>query len=295
MPTVETLMVMVTATLNRAQNMFDALFTTVMGTNMVTKISAEATTVEATFDTVLTAVTQEDPHFMLKCVRIVLIMTTVLLMIALTVRMSVKSASRPTENLVIERNVKALISVMRTETAGTSAEWTLRRKMHIMRTMSRTVLTSAPTILPTEVQRKLPMSRRRVTVMFPGSLSLILPSSVPTLPMIRAVPELVARKITASMFGRLPAQFPQVQDLSFNLTLVMLPRRRTALLGRVRSMTLLNLLGATRCLWHPTAHRNAPREPLFSALAVDLTPRLVRVVAMLDGTSPHRVTMLGPS
>lgn len=95
--------------------------------------------------------------------------------------------------------------------------------------------------------------------------------------------------------GRLLTAFPQVQSLPFSLTLVTLPSPSILLLLAEWTMTLLNLLGATRCFAHPTAHRHALLEPLLNDLAVDLTPRLVSIVAILEGTSPHRVTILGPT
>lgn len=195
-PTVETLMVIVTANLNRAQNALEAFFTNDIGTNIVTNISEEATIVPSTFPTVLTSVTQEDPQFILNCVRIVLIMITVLLIIALTINISVNSATRPTSNLVMDTKVNALTSEIMTFISGTSAEWTLRKKIQIIRTIRTTVLTSAPIILRTEVKRKLPSDTTRASLMFPGKLPCVLLRSWLTRWPILAVPDFVARNIT---------------------------------------------------------------------------------------------------
>ncbi len=118
---VESFIVIVTATLNRAQNIFDAFFTTDIGTNIVTKIRADASTVVETLLTVLIAVRHDDSQFILSPVRIVLIMITVPLMMALTVSIKVNSARRPTANFVIVTKVKAFTIDMKTERAGTRA------------------------------------------------------------------------------------------------------------------------------------------------------------------------------
>lgn len=195
-PTVETFIVIVTAKLNRAQNALEALFTKDIGTNIVTNISEEATMVPSTFPTVLTSVTHDDSQFILNCVRIVLMITTVLLIIALTMSISVNRASRPTSNLVTVTKVNAFIREIITLISGTNAEWKLRKKIHIIRTIRTTVLTNAPIILRTEVNRKLPESTTRASLMFPGRLPSVLLRSPLTPRPILAVPEFVARNIT---------------------------------------------------------------------------------------------------
>lgn len=247
MPNVDTFIVIVTAKLNRAQKAFAALFTKSIGTNIVTKISEAAMTVEATFFTVLTAVPQGDPHFLLNPVRIVLIIMTELLIIALTIRIKVKRASRPTSNFVIQRKVNAFIREIMTFIKGTNAECISRRKIQIMTTIRRTVLTSAPTIPPIEVLRNDPTSTTALSPRLLGKLVWTLLVTPPTLPTTLPVPDLVARTITNAVLGQLDMLLSKPHDAAFNLTLVILPKCKAPLLLVAWIIKLFNLLSALQC------------------------------------------------
>lgn len=216
-------MVIVTATLNRAQNVFEALFTTVMGKNIVTKTTAEARTVDEMFPTVLLVVRIVDRQFLLNPVRIVLIIITVLLIIALTVSISVNRASRPMEKLTTDTMVNALTTEMKTDTAGTSADPTLRKNIHIIMTIRSTVLTSAWTIEPTEVHRNPPALASIMNLAFLGKLWSRLLSILRTLPTASEVPDLVPRPTSTTVVGRLPILEEHPQHLLFSLILVILP------------------------------------------------------------------------
>ncbi len=139
------------------------------------------------------------------------------------------------------------------------------------------------------------MDTTALTTMFLGTALWYLLTNKLTLPTIRAVPDLVTRNTTTLIFGRLLAADPQLHDLTLSLTWVILPNWSILLPGSVRTITLLNLLGARPCLVHPTTHLNDEFESLLNEFAVDLTPRLERMFTILEGMRRRRVTVVGPN
>lgn len=210
-------------------------------------------------------------------IRIVLIIITVPLIITLTVSISVNKASTPTEKFNTRTKKKALTKDIGMVTVGTSAECKLRKKRHIMININKKVLSKAPNMEATEVLRKWDMLH--VT----PQLTLGVKSSLPTLLTCRptpltilCVPEFGCRPTTTEVEGCLLATDITPQLLELNLTAVILSRCSNELLGKVPSITLLHLLGASNPLAHRNMHRNRrgnPLESTFAPLGVVLTPR----------------------
>lgn len=163
---------------------------------MVTTISATDMTVLFNLPTVLTEVRWVDAQFRLSPVRIFLMIITVLLIITVTVSMSVYNANKPRSNFIRDRTKKALTRVIGTVTAGTNAEWKLRKKTHIMTNIRTNVLTNAPIILRTEVKRKLPVPTETPSPNLAGNAPDVLLNNVLTLSTARAVPAFVTRHMT---------------------------------------------------------------------------------------------------
>lgn len=131
-------------------------------------------------------------------------------------------------------------------TTGTSAEWKLRKKTHIMTNISIRATTKAKTILLTDVNKNLAILTRTIPPNFGGQSPLSLLSDPPMLSVTRAVPELVTRRITFTMVGRLLPSRPMPHRKLFNLIPVTLFRWRARLEAPSPTRTPLHLTGAPK-------------------------------------------------
>lgn len=282
-PKLETSIEIVTATVNRWQNLLAILGRKVSGMNIEVSISATVTTGLEILSTVPRVVLCGCTFLLTRCLT-PLIMMTVLLIMTLTVSISLNRASMPTEQFSTYSMVKALMTEIGIVTSGTSDVCYARRNMIMMTMISSIVLSSATIIEWTD--RCMNMAALQIVryVMFLGKLCLSLLTPV----------WIVLDSVTEPVFGILktvivvvllpPSRDRTEQSRELSLISVMLVSAAIVLLVDACSMTVLKLLGELSCLWVPIVNRRVwllGRGGVLTVLVEILTPRLWTVTMML--------------
>lgn len=286
----------VTDSENRRQTILIEFRTNVTGTNIVISISATLTTVLATRPTVPCAVLPGDRFLAITTCLMPLIIMTVLLIRTLTVRITLNTASMPTEKFSVSTAVNAFTNVIGIISAGTSAQWTPRRNRNTIVNISNTVLFKAQIIPATEIPMNgealhgtphlMPVGKQCVSLLTPVCIVAVAPS----------VPVFGDSRMLMVADGPLPRCALNRHLRSLTLICVILLTCIAELLGSVPSMTLVNLLGADNRFPMMTAVatlRASWAGKLLTSLVEIRVPRVITVVPMLVGARPKLTSPRG--